>query len=519
MKRPGFGFATLILALTPLGATAQTVEREGDGDVFIDHRIERMVRRGNYVAYVNETRTIPAGETVTSDLLVLGGDVYIEGTVDGEVIAVDADVYLRPGSVITGDLRNVGGGLYRSELAEVNGRVLSRPNLPYEVREERDRVVIVSHEERRALELDGFLGFAVPEYNRVDGFHPRFGFTYTARPFLAGFAPGVRGQVGYRTEPGEVTGGGSLFLEREGFGIEGGWMRATRSQDRWIRSDIRNSADFLLDGDDMRNYYDADVTFGEARYRFGSEDAERYVTLGLRYQEEEASSMRFHNPWTIFGDDTLRFNPPIDDGTIKSFIPFVRAEWVSRSTATDATLSVEQGTYEDLELVDSGCFDDPDSAACTDGDFTRLRIDSEFAMQALMDHTLEIELQFMMPLGGDEPLPRQRWGMLGGSGTIRTVDDAAFYGDHLAYSETEYIIPLGFIRLPRNIVPEFQLLHMAGLAWTGERDDDEDFVQNVGARINIWALYARYLIDPASGDSELTAGVSWPFDSKYPWQE
>ena len=520
MTRFAYGFATLILALAaPLEATAQTyiIERQGDGSVFIDHRIDRMLRRGQYVAFVDETRTIAAGETVASDVLVLGGELYLEGTVQGDVLGVDADIYLRPGAVVEGDLRNVGGAVYRSELAEVRQRYLSLPNLPYEVRRSGDRVLIVSREERRALTLDGPAGLGNTEYNRVDGFHPRFGFTYTARPFLAGFAPGARGRVGYRTELGEVTGGGSLFLEREGFGIEGGWMRDTRSQDRWIRSDIRNSADFLLDGDDMRNYYDSDVAFGEARYRFGNEAAERYVTVGVRYEQEEASSMRQHNPWNIFGDDTLRTNPPVNDGTISSFIPFVRGEWVTRSTATDALVSVEQGSYE----LDEGCVipEGCEEAPAAEGEFTRLRINSEFAMQAIANHTLEIELQFMMPLAGDEPLPRQRWGMLGGSGTIRTVDDAAFYGDHLAYSETEYEIPLGFIRLPRNVVPTFELLHMAGLAWTGDRDEDEDIVQNVGARLNVWALYARFLIDPASGDQELTAGLSWPFDSKYPWQE
>ena len=516
MTRLAYGFATLFLTLAlPLAASAQIIEREGDGDVFIDNRIDRMLRRGDYVAFVDETRTIGAGEVIPQSLLVLGGEVYIEGTVQGDVLGVDADIYLRPGAVIEGDLVNVGGGVYRSELAEVRHRFRSLPNLPYEVRRAGDRVLIVSRDERRALELDGFFGFGIPEYNRVDGFHPRLGATYTARPFLAGFAPGVRGQVGYRTELGEFTGGGSLFLERDRFGIEGGWVRETRSQDRWIRSDLRNSADFLLDGDDMRNYYDADVTWGEARYRFGNEQAERFVTVGVRYEQEESGSMSAQNPWNIFGDDTLRANPPINAGTIESFIPFARGEWVTRSTATDVRFSVEQG---ESDLEEFPCDVDAECAPI-DGSFTRLRIDSEFAMQALANHTIEIELQFMMPLGGDEPLPLQRWGMLGGSGTIRTIDDAAMYGDHLAYSETEYVIPLGFIRLPRNIVPTFELLHMAGLAWTGEREEDEDFVQNVGARLNVWALYARYLIDPASGESELTAGFSWPFDSKYPWQE
>ena len=517
MTRLAYILTSLALALVPLAASAQTIAREGDGDVFIDNRIDRLLRRGEYVAFVQESRTVPAGDTIGTNLLVLDGELYLEGVVLGDVVAIDADVYMRPGSVVTGDVVSAGGGLYRSELSEVGRRVRNLPNLPYQVDSRANGVVIVSREPFRALDLGPAFGFRIPEYNRVDGFAPEWGFTLSTRPVLAGFAPGVRGHVGYRTEPGEFTGGGSAFLESEQFLIEGGWSRLTRSNDRWIRGDVRNSADFLLDGDDMRNYYDADVAFGLARYRLGSEEASRFVDLGLRYEDEAARSMRAQNPWTIFGDDTLRANPTIHEGSIRSFIPFIAAEWLTPHTATDARVEVEMGSFtSDVDpLVCAPLLDCP----AAESDFTRLRIDSEFAMQALMDHTLEIELQFMLPVGGDEPLPRQRWGMLGGSGTIRTVDDAAFYGDHLAYSETEYIIPLRFVTLPRNIVPTFELLHMAGLAWTGDRDEDEDFIQNVGARLNVWALYARFLIDPESGDNELTAGFSWPFDEEYPWQE
>ena len=518
MKRLAYCLTSLVLALVPLGVAGQTIEREGDGDVFIDNRIDRMLRRGEYVAFVQESRTIAAGDTIPTNLLVLDGVVYLEGVVQGDVVAIDADVYLRPGSVIEGDLVNAGGGVYRSDLSEVRRRVRSLPNLPYEVDRRADAVVIVSHEPFRALDLGGLLGFGIPEYNRVDGFAPKWGFTLSTRPFLGGFAPGVRGHVGFRTATGELTGGGSAFVESEQVLIEGGWSRLTRSNDRWIRGDLLNSVDFLLDGDDMRNYYGADIFFGLARYRIGSEEGQRFVDLGVRYEDEAAGSLRGQSPWTIFGDDTLRANPSINEGSTRSFIPFVAGEWLTPRTATDARVEVEMGSFtSDTDpLV---CEPAEEECPQAESEFTRLRIDSEFAMQALLDHTLEIELQFMLPVGGDEPLPRQRWGMLGGSGTIRTVDDAAFYGDHLAYSETEYIIPLRFIRLPRNIVPSFELLHAAGLAWTGDRAEDEDFVQNVGARLNVWALYARWLIDPASGESELTAGVSWPFDDEYPWQE
>ena len=516
-KMKGLAFALLTCCLTvaaPLALAGQTIERRGDGDVFLDDRIDRLIRTGQYVALHDEERTLGPGDTIRTNLVVLGGRLYLEGVVEGDLIGVEAELFLRPGSRVTGDVVNIGGGLYRSELAET-GRVRDLPNMRYEVRAEGDRVVILSDMERSPLELDGMLGFHVPEYNRVDGLAPDWGFTWRFRP-VSGITPGVRGLVGYRTERGDFAGGGSVFLERDPWGLEGGWVRETRSNDRWIRSDLRNSGDFLLEGDDMRNYYEADVAWGELRYLLGAADGMRHVTFGLRFEDEKARSLREGNPWVIFEPDSMRSNPPVEPGSIRSLIPFVDGEWLTTRTATEARIELENASFDLPGQNPAEC--SPGSVCVPpDGSFTRLRLSSEFGMQALLDHTLEIELQFMLPLAGDEPLPHQRWSIFGGSGTVRTVGDAAFRGDHLLYSETEYIIPIRLVRLPRRIVPELQFLHMAGMAWSGDRE--RDLVQNLGARVTVSALYVRWIIDPATQDSELTFGLSWPFGGKeYPWQ-
>lgn len=510
MKRFVLLLISGLLSIAAAGdGIAQTIERRGDADVFVDHRLDRLIRTGDYVL-VQSDSTIAAGDTVGTTLLVLGARLYLEGTVTGDLVGVDAELFLRPGSRVTGDVVNAGGGLYRSELSESRRAPIDKRNLPYTVRHEDGRIVIVARDRTSPLELDGFSGFHIPEYNRVDGFAPDFGFTYRFGSIGSMIVPGVRATIGYRTGRGDFAGGGSAFVERGPWLVEAGWLRHTASNDRWIRSDWRNSLDFLVDGDDMRNYYEADVAFGELRRRIGPGADDRSLTLGLRIQQEEARSLRAGDPWTAFGADAVRANPAIDPGTIRSLIPFAEAEWVTTNTATEGRLEVEQG------WPDVGCSALPEACPPDDGSFTRLRLGSEFAMKALRDHTLEIEVQIMMPLAGDQPLPRQRWGMLGGSGTIRTVVDAAFRGDHLAYSETEYVIPLQRLRLPVLGVPEFQILHAAGRAWSGDRDGD--FVQNIGVRFQVWAFFARWLIDPASNADELTFGLSWPFGAEYPWQ-
>jgi len=56
-----------------------------------------------------QTVTIPAGETVTSDLYVFAGTVRVEGTIDGDLVALGGTIEI-PGTV-TGDVLAAGGNV------------------------------------------------------------------------------------------------------------------------------------------------------------------------------------------------------------------------------------------------------------------------------------------------------------------------------------------------------------------------------------------------------------------------
>jgi len=56
-----------------------------------------------------QTVTIPAGETVTSDLYVFAGTVRVEGTIDGDLVAMGGTIEI-PGTV-TGDVLSAGGNV------------------------------------------------------------------------------------------------------------------------------------------------------------------------------------------------------------------------------------------------------------------------------------------------------------------------------------------------------------------------------------------------------------------------
>jgi hypothetical protein len=59
-------------------------------------------------------------------------------------------------------------------------------------------------------------------------------------------------------------------------------------------------------------------------------------------------------------------------------------------------------------------------------------------------------------------------------------------------------------------------MHNIGMAWS--QDEDRDFEQNVGARLQMGVLHARYIIDPRTSADKWSFGVSFP-SRGYPWEK
>lgn len=73
-----------------------------------------LVRTGHY--------RIGSDQAVRGDLLVLDGDVEVVGRVDGNVVAWQGDVLVRPGAVVTGDILAFGGDVTATD-GDVGGEI------------------------------------------------------------------------------------------------------------------------------------------------------------------------------------------------------------------------------------------------------------------------------------------------------------------------------------------------------------------------------------------------------------
>lgn len=502
-------FATLVALLlllesprlagqeAPRTTTAPRVETRGASDVAVDRRLARLLA-GSPIVLSADTTLTPA-DTLRGSVLVLDATLVLEGVITGDLVIVDAGAFVRPNAVVRGDLVNIGGGLYRSEVARIGGTILDLPTAPYRVAREPDLLVIIASDSPSPLELDGFYGVRPPTYDRVNGVTAVVGARYTL-PMIEEVTPSVRAHAGWRTELGEPTYGASAELRRFATTLHGGYFRGWSTNDDWIRGDLMNSLNYFWDGDDLRDYFDAEQAWIGVRHELGDVEKAFHAMVDVRGQVEDATSLPGDDPWHLLSGD-VRPNPAIDPGRTTSLIAGVDVLWQGLQTHFEG-----RAEYEGARGWLDGDFE-----------FDRVTVFGDWAMHAFADHTLEIEFFTQHPLGGGV-MPRQEWSFVGGSGTIQTAELAQHTGDRVVFVESKYIVPFPErLALPFVGAPELQLIHAAGMAWTGS--DAPPFRQEIGARLQFFAVYLRYMLEPVDpSNNKLDLGIRWPFGTTFPWQ-
>jgi hypothetical protein len=485
----------------PAAAAAQRVERQGAADVALDRRLARLLASGRYTLLAADT-FVGAQDTIPGSVLVLDATLILEGTVRGDAVVVDGGIFVRPGARVTGDVVNIGGGLYRSMNARIGGHIIDLPNAPYHVARTDGVLRIVARAQPSRIKLDSpVAGIHAPIYDRVAGLTAAWGAALTL-PQLGPIQPEIHGWIGYQTQRGEPVGGADLGLRAGAYELRGSLARSTYTNDDWDRRNGYNSATYLWNGSDYRNYYAADRAYVTLSRELGDVEKRFYAKLHVGAQLEDATSLTAGDPWHVVGP-TPRPNPAIDDGRIASGIAGLDANWIGSLTWLNLGGQVELG-----RKVRGGHYR-----------FDRFETWGTWAMKAIANQTLEVHWRFTGPLPGTDSLPRQRWGILGGAGTLPVYDVGEFRGDRLAFVQTRYLVPLPrWLALPVFGSPDLALIDAVGRAWTASSTETR-LEQNVGAGLEFFGAYVRYIVDARDASrSALSAGLVWPFGGRYPWQ-
>lgn len=446
----------------------------------VERRLERFVEGGDYRLWIRDT-TLARGDTVPGDVLVLESMVRLEGRVEGNLVAVDSDVFLRPNSAVAGDLMVLGGGMYRSSLSSVEGEVAYEPNLLLQAVPRQGGWEIVSSEDRPDfLRLDGVSGLHVPSAQRVDGWAFSAGGRLQAADVP--WQPSLHLDGTLRTRGGRAGGSARQYWYPSGrwrIGVEGG--RGTRTNERWIRSDVANTLTHVFGGRDYRNYHESDRVLFGARHDFGGgETAE--LTAGW----ERVRPLPARHAGGLFGDDAVEPNPSVDAGDDWR----VALETGIRRTGGGDTLSV------DLRLAGAD--------AAVAGDFSYLFGEAavDWRIPAAAGHRVSLRARARGDLAGE--LPRHRWSAVGGAGTLPTLDVLELRGARLLFGRATYVIPLPVLRVPRLGGPELLLRAASGTAWSGGGEPDPR--ANLAAGVRFLIFEGGVAWDPGSGPGDEVRG-------------
>ena len=438
---------------------------------------------------------IPRDSVLARSLIILGGDAEIAATVRGDVLVIGGDLFVHPGASIDGRAIAIGGCVYPSALSTIRRGQDCFRDVTFDVVEVRGDYVLDYREievtEGRRFYLPGLLGVRIPEYNRVDGLALPFGPTFNLE---SGRFTG-NALATYRTNRGALD----FSLNARANINRTLWAdvvaeRTTVSNDRWIYSNLLNSAASFVFGRDARNYYRADRLTGRLGKDWETSTLEAIVWGGGG--TEHAWSARGGTPWSVLNksdavDGMRRANPGIQRGRISSALAGGRAEWSNQR--------VEIGFSLELEVP----FDIPG-----EGDFTQTTVEATVDFPTFGAQNFELLSHGVLTTG--DAVPPQRYAYLGGSGTLPTLDLLEMGGDQLVFVESRYNVPIQRITIPFVGSPIVTLRHMIGAAGVNELPD---LVQNLGLRLTLRPLRFDAVINPsAEGDerkSKFSVGVSF----------
>lgn len=478
MRHLSIGILLALAGVTE--ALAQTITIDGAADDPAAALVQGILDRGAYQLLDRDT-VLTATDRITSDVVVLEARVTVEGRIDGEVGVVGGELFIRPRASVPGPIGVISGGVFPSGLAEVGEIIYLDPRIQETVEGPASRraVTLTRPPRRSALRLPGFFGFGVPTYDRVDG----LSLFWSAGLALTGgdtARVSLTGTGAYRTERNRLGGGVELAIRPWSRGLISARVeRGTFSSDTWIRGTLENSLAALFVASDARDYFESDAaTLTLARTPPPPLiQGEGYFLPRIGVHASRDRSLTTGNPWAFRNDDEWRFNPTIDEGELVSVFGAADAAWLGVTSSFTGSASLEWSP-----------------ASMGDFEFAQLRSSIAWRMLALYQHRIEVRGYLQLPLGGEEA-PLQRWSFVGGAGTLPTFPTATFRGDHVAFVETVYTIPIVHLQLPLVGPPSIRLLHAAGTAWRSgaERPPLE---QNLAAGLDLSLLELMVYVDP-----------------------
>jgi hypothetical protein len=295
-----------------------------------DERAVRLFNGDNTTRLFGE-QTLGRSVVIHTDLGVLDGPLHLYGTVEGNLVAINADVSIDGGAEVRGNVLVLGGTLFLSDDARVDGSV-ERHSERVGVREvdgrleltgERIRHVVVRGDHRLRRSYDR--GRSTLElttagtYNRVEGLPvmggPRLTWNDEATSIRLEALGIWRTATGFDASLDNRDFGYSALADlrlgpERRLALGGKAYDVVTPIESWQLQDDEVGLGALLWHRDYRDYYLQRGFAGFARLHPAPE-----LSLFGEIARDEANSVAERDPWTLFrGEEPWRPNPSIDEG-------------------------------------------------------------------------------------------------------------------------------------------------------------------------------------------------------------
>jgi hypothetical protein len=494
--------SALALALCAGVAGAQTVTITDVGPGESGRILRNALRRPHRLAEPDSQRLVITREVqVRGALIVLGRNVLIEGAVDGDVIVVGGDLFVRAGAQIGGRAIAIGGGAYPSALAVVTGGTETFRDNTFDITRVADgyRLAWRSTEPPKEppLLFPDVYGLRMPSYDRVNGLSLRFG------PAVAFGAD--RGRVDllgtYRSQLGEIDPSirASFQLSRR-TRLTLDARRGSFSNEDWIWLDWVNSGSVLVFGDDTRNFYRGNKAELMVYRLWEGENIRWEPFIGFSAERDWSVGppvVATGGPWSLMGrTDTLsmwRPNPAISSSKVFAALVGTSMHWDSDGLSMDARTRLEiAGTNTPLI-----------------GFFAQATTDVSVSFPTFGEQSYGADVHIVKSFA--DQLPKQRYVYLGGSGTLPFHEMLSFRGDELLLIDQRYSIPLTGVRLGDFGNPSLQLRHRIAGAWFGGTPSSARprLETMLGFGVAVVFVRGEVQVNPATGKARLAAGFTF----------
>lgn len=432
------------------------------------------------------------GTVIDSSVVVPGSDATVAATVHGDVLVVGGNLFLWPGAHIDGRAIAIGGRVYDTKAAVVEGGKLSFPTVQIAVDSTAAGYALdyrppAPEESTAPVSLPALYGIRIPSYDRTDG----LSLVWGPHLSLVGDAIQVDPTATYRSDLGAVDAHATLDVRLgSDWSIVGDAGRSTLTNDAWIQPSIVNSLAVLVIGRDYRNYWRADRFEGQVVRTFDSEAGQFSLSAGARTERDW--SVRAGGPWSFSGygsaDGILRRNPAIEHGRLSSALGEAAGAYTFGEVRVEGSLLVEHA------------FDAPAGER-----FTQTTLDAALTVPTFGRQSFALRTHDVLTAG--DTAPPQRFAYLGGAGSLPTFDVLSMGGDRLVYVSATYTIPITAIRLKLIGSPTVALHDALGSAGVGHLPR---FEQDLGVRLGFPAFWVSYDFDPRSHRDAYSVGLTVP---------